>query len=285
MESESQTKKNITNINCKINRSIGMVALNGVEINSLITATSGLAEKTNLLYKNRMFETLAKDIVSSSFNKLACTGADIIGFSEYLLGENEEDTYELENLLALELKKYNCSQMSVKIEHSGKNTAFNGIALGINSVQKEEITSGDIVVGLASNGLHFSGFEKVQELYEKDLLTEDEYFESLKPAYNYYYDIIDLYKKGKIKLGVNITKGGIYTCLNKVLPKGLNADLNLKHIPPQPIFDKLKELTGDDFYNTFNAGIGFCLITERASDDIFFKECQKYDPIVLGVIE
>ena len=285
MDELLQESKNITNINCNINRSVGQVKLNGIDINSIVTAFSGLGEKTNLLVKHNMYSTLAKDIVSSSFNKLASTGADIIGFSQYLLSDEKPASEEVEKELALELKKYNCSSMSVKIEQSGDNSAFCGLALGVNSIQKEEIVSGDIVIGLASDGLHFNGYEKVSALYKGGFLSDEEYKDTLKPALNYYYDVIDLYKKNKIKLGVNITKGGIYTCLNKVLPKGLKADLNLKHIPPQPIFEKLKDLTGDEFYNIFNGGIGFCLIAERACDEIFFKECQKYNPIILGVIE
>lgn len=280
-----EINQNITNINCNVNRSVGQIRLNGTGVSSIVSAVSGLGEKTNLLLKKGMYSTLAKDIVSSSFNKLASTGADIMGFSQYILSADKSVAEEVERELALELKKYNCSSMSVKTEHSGDNSAFCGIALGINSVQKEEIVEGDIIIALSSDGLHFNGYEKVDALYKGGFFTDEEYEDALKPALNYYYDVIDLYKKDKIKLGVNITKGGIYNCLNKVLPKGLKADLNLKHIPPQPIFDKLKELAGDEFYSTFNAGIGFCLIAERASDEVFFKECQKYNPIILGVIK
>jgi phosphoribosylaminoimidazole (AIR) synthetase len=92
-------------------------------------------------------------------------------------------------------------------------------------------------------------------------------------------------KKGKIKDCANITAGGIYANLNRILPKGLKANLNLKHIPNQPIYQKLYEICGDEIFDVFNAGIGFCMVAERACNEIFFEDCQKYNPIILGVIE
>ena len=273
-------QQNITNIKTNINRSVGTIQLQE-HTNGIVTACGSLGSKFEMLYKREMYSEIAQDIVSSALNKLACTGAKLIGFSEYIKTDSKEIAEIIEREISSEIKKYNCEEMSVKIEtgNTGINNSVCGFALGINPIEKEEIVSGDIVVGLASNGLHFNGYEYLEGFDERDII------ETLKPAYNYYNDIMELYKNSKIKLGVNITKGGIYHCLNKVLPKGLTADLNLKHILKQPVFEKLRETTGNEFYSLFNAGIGYCLITDRASNEIFFEECQKYDPIVLGVIQ
>ena len=270
-------QQNITNIKTNVNRSIGEIELSAAT-NSIITACGSLGEKFELLYERKMYSVIAQDIVSSSLNKLACSGAELAGFSEYIKTDSKEVAEIIEREIASELKKYNCAEMSVKIE-KGDNPSVCGFALGVNPAAKSPVESGDIVVGLASNGLHFNGYSHLEGL------SEEEIFDALKPAYNYYSDVMNLYQNSKIKLGVNITKGGIYNCINKVLPKGLTADLNLKHILEQPIFNRLKELNEENFYTVFNAGIGFCLITDRASNEIFFEDCQKYDPIVLGVIE
>lgn len=277
-------QQNITNIKTNINRSVGTIRLKD-SANEIVTACGSLGSKFEMLYERKMYSEIAQDIVSSALNKLACTGATLVGFSEYIKTDSKEISEIIEREISSELKKYNCEEMSVKIENAGANgvnginNSVCGFALGINPIEKEEIISGDIVIGLASNGLHFNGYEYIKDFDPKDIV------EALKPAYNYYNDIMTLYRNSKIKLGVNITKGGIYHCLNKVLPKGLTADLNLKHILKQPVFETLKETTGNEFYSLFNAGIGYCLITDRASNEIFFEECQKYDPIVLGVIQ
>lgn len=274
--------ENITSITTNLNRSVGQIETKNTS--SIVTACSGLGIKAEFFLERKMYKELAQDIVAATFNKLACSGAEIVGFSEYLLSENKSLTDIIEIEIGSELKKYNCPQMSVRTEFSNTNSAFCGLALGINPVQKQEITSGDIVIGLESSGLHVNGFSKIKELFLAGHLNDEDLAQCLKVSYNYYNEVFELYQKGKIKLGVNISKGGIYYCLNKVLPKNLKADLNLKHISKQPVFEKLISITGDDFYNIFNGGIGFCLIAERASDEIFFQNCKKYNPIVLGVI-
>ena len=274
--------ENITNITTNINRSVAQIETN--KATSVVTACSGLGEKSEFYLERNMYVELAKDLIASTFNKLACSGAEIAGFSEYLLTKDKSVSEIIEREISCELKKYNCPQMSVRTEFSAQNSAFCGMALGLNAPEKQEIVSGDIVIGFESSGLHVNGFSKINELYKSGLLTEEDVLDCLTVSYNYYPEVVELYQKGKIKLGINISKGGIYNCLNKVLPKGLTMDLNLKHIAPQPLFNKLRDLTGDEFYDTFNCGIGFCLIAERACDEIFFQASQKYNPIVLGVI-
>ena len=277
--------ENITNINCNSNRSVAQIGIND-NISTLITAVSGLGEKAEFLLDRKMYSTIAKDLISSVFNKVAGIGGSIIGVSEYLLTKDKSVSEIIDRELSIELKRLNCPQLSVRLETSDRYSAFNATAVAKNSIINKPIVSGDIVIGLASSGLHVNGFSLIKELYYKGKLTEADMTDILQPSYNYYPEVVDLIKKEKIKLGVNITKGGIYYCLNKVLPKGLKADLNLKHIPHQPVFDKLKTITEEnEFYTAFNAGIGFCLIAERACDEIFFQACRKYEPIVLGVIE
>lgn len=275
--------ENITNITTNINRSVAQIETNNAT--SVVTACSGLGQKSEFYIERKMYTELAKDLVASCMNKLACSGAKLAGFSEYLLSKNKSEIDAIEREIAAELKNYNCPQMSVRTEYSDINSAFCGVALGINATNKEDIVSGDIIIGLESSGLHVNGFSKIKELYNSGILSEEDITTCLKESYNYYPEVTELMETGKIKTGINISKGGINYCIEKVLPKGLKADLNLKHISSQPIFEKLKEITGDEFYNLFNAGIGFCLITERACDEIFFQSCKKYNPIVLGVIE
>ena len=274
--------ENITNITTNINRSVAQIDVNNVS--SVVTACSGLGEKSEFYIERKMYSELAKDLVASTLNKLVCSGAQLAGFSEYILSGDKVVAEIIEREIAVELKKLNCPQMSVRTEYSDINNAFCATAVGINAPQKQEIVSGDIVVGFESSGLHVNGFSKIKELYRDGEIDNNDIMSYLKVSYNYYPEVIELYNKNKIKLGVNISKGGIYYCLNQVLPKGLSVDLNLKHIAPQPVFEKLKNLTGDDFFSTFNGGIGFCLIADRASDEIFFKESRKYNPIVLGVV-
>jgi len=262
-------------------------------VKSIVTSCNSIGSKISDLYERKLYKTIAVDLAAANLNELACSGCRAAGFADYFAANNLYNNDglqcikdELQNIL----DEYDCPALGGQLREDESvirenNIDVCGFAIGINPVHKPEIVSGDIVVGLSSNGIHTTGFSLVKKLYLEGKLTEEEYIKCLEPSFIYYREVLNLFETKKIKDAVNITCGGIYGSLNKILPKGLKADLNLKHIPHQPVFDKLKEICPDIFYEIFNAGIGFCLIAERATNEVFFGECKKFNPIVLGVIE
>ena len=96
-------QQNITNIKTNINRSVGVIELTE-RTNSIITACGSLGEKFELLYKREMYSVIAQDIVSASLNKLACTGAEFVGFSEYIKTDTREIAEIIEREISSELK-------------------------------------------------------------------------------------------------------------------------------------------------------------------------------------
>ena len=284
---------NIKELNC-CSRKADILNINTEEnVKGLVTSCNSVGSKISALYERKLYKTIALDLAAANLNELACSGCRAVGFADYITADNSSNNdgiTQIRKELNTILKEYNCPILGGQIREDDyvikeNNIDICGFALGINPISKPKIVSGDIVVGLSSNGLHITGFSLVRKLYLEGRLTEEEYCACLAPSYIYYKEVVNLFKQQKIKDCVNITCGGIYGSVNRILPKGLKADLNLKHIPPQPIFNKIKELCPDEFYNIFNAGIGFCLIAERASNEIFFEDCKKFNPIVLGVIE
>lgn len=286
-------ENNIKNINSNISRFAGVVNITQTDcVTGLATTCDGIGSKVMTLYERKLYNNIAKDLIAVNMNNLACSGAKLVGFSDYIaVNKLESDAITgIVNELNIELQKYNCPLLGGETSEVNSLITKNqmdicGFSIGINPIKKEKIVSGDIVIGLSSSGIHTNGFSLIRKLYHEGQLTDADLNECLKPSHNYYNEIIDLYNKGKIKDCANITAGGIYANLNRILPKGLKANLNLKHIPKQPIYEKLYQICGDEMYDVFNAGIGFCMVAERASNEIFFEDCQKYNPIVLGVIE
>lgn len=291
-DSELLTEK-IKEVNSNISKFGGITKLGiNCTISAIATTCNGIGSKVISLYEKSDYKTIANDLAAANLNKLVCSGASAIGFNDYI-ATNKLDTDSVTAIikeLTNELSKYNCPLLTGKtsildnvITH--KNIDICGFVFGANPVKKQIINSGDIIIALVSNGIQTTGFSKIKKLYSENKLTEEEFNMGLAPSYNYYNAVLPLIKKGLIKSATNITTGGIIKNLSELLSDEQKLNLNLHHIPEQPLFNKLKEIySQDEFYSTFNAGIGLCMIVDRAYPEIFEK-CNEFDPFVLGTVE
>ena len=264
---------------------------------ALAATCDGVGTKIIPLLKYKMFKTIANDLVAMNFNDLATKGAYPLFFLDYIANNNisveslKIFLTELNNIL----KKYNCkllggetSQMKDIIKESIFDVC--GFVVGqsiVDENNEKKIEPSDIIVGLKSNGIHSNGFTLIRKLYETKQLSEIQLIETLKPTYIYINEILELFKLNIIKKVANITGGGLYGNVSRIIPNGLRASIskNIVLNNMDKIFVKLINIIGEkEAFNVFNMGIGMVLVIDKCKYDIVKQICQKYNPIIIGEI-
>lgn len=264
---------------------------------ALAATCDGVGTKIIPLLKYKMFKTIANDLVAMNFNDLATKGAYPLFFLDYIANNNisvESLKFFLTELNNI-LKKYNCkllggetSQMKDIIKESIFDVC--GFVVGQSMVDEnneKKIEPSDIIVGLKSNGIHSNGFTLIRKLYETKQLSEIQLIETLKPTYIYLNEILELFKLNIIKKVANITGGGLYGNVSRIIPNGLRASIskNIVLNNMDNIFVKLINIIGEkEAFNVFNMGIGMVLVIDKCKYDIVKQICQKYNPIIIGEI-
>ena len=262
---------------------------------NLVTCCDGIGSKIISLYEKKLYKTIAIDVVAANLNDLVCSGATSIGFVDYLAVNklDSEAVFKIIQAIDVELKKCGCKLLGGETSEISElitcgNIDISGFAIGLikdgNELDKKNVAENDIVIGLCSSGIHANGFSLIRKLYKEKQITEKEFEACLIPSYIYYNLISELIQKKFVKACANITGGGIFSNLIRSIPENLNVDLNFEKIPPQPIFKKLKNICGEEFYKVFNAGVGFCLIADETNKQEIFKICKDFSPFLFGKI-
>ena len=166
-----------------------------------------------------------------------------------------------------------------------------GFAVGVverkNLLTKNNIKNNDIVLAVPSSGLHSNGFSLIRSLLKKKNLTPLLKRELIKPTKIYVDEINKLTEKKLISGCANITGGGLINNLERIIPNNLCLNINLSQIKIKPIFKWLKRnnVKDSEMLNTFNCGVGFCLVAKKNN----LKKIKKiftndYKPYEIGFI-
>ena len=163
-------------------------------------------------------------------------------------------------------------------------------------IDGSKITSGDVVLAIASNGLHTNGYSLVRMLMDKyphiklDKVEGETFIEQImKPHTPYYRALKELFAQPVIHGMAHITGGGIMGNLSRVVPEGLSAKIDLSKIKILPIFKYIKQCGNIDdleMLNTFNCGVGFNVVVAKEHQETIIKHISKYYPCYkIGEIE
>jgi phosphoribosylformylglycinamidine cyclo-ligase len=153
-----------------------------------------------------------------------------------------------------------------------------GLVQRSKAINGSTIGEGDVLIGLASSGVHSNGYSLVRKLFdvEKDY---NKYYdelgctlgeELLKPTRIYVKNVLSLINQYNIKGVAHITGGGFIENIPRMLPKGMTAEIQLGSWEVPPIFSlmqNLGQLEDRQIYNTFNMGIGMVLAVNAADAD------------------
>lgn len=266
----------------------GMFApdLKGIEEPILVSGTDGVGTKLKIAFLLDKHDTIGQDCVAMCVNDIICCGAKPLFFLDYMaLGKNvPEKVATIVKGVADGCKKADCSLIGGETAempgfYPEDEYDLAGFTVGIVDKSKiidgSTINVGDVVIGLLSSGVHSNGFSLVRKTFNVNKETLSEYKEELgttlgesllTPTKIYVRSILNLIKEVKVKGISNITGGGFYENLPRMLKNDVALSIKADSYPMLPIFNLIQK-TGNiparDMYNTFNMGIGIALIVSK----------------------
>ena len=263
----------------------GFYALgDGPDADVLVAGTDGVGTKLKYAIELNKHDTIGIDAVAMCVNDIVCQAAKPLFFLDYIAQERIIPTRvaEIVKGIAEGCKTAGCALIGGETaEHPGFGAPGDydiaGFSVGIvkrkNIINGSEIKAGDVLIGLASSGLHSNGFSLVRKLLgetrkelEKHITPES----ILEPCKIYVNSILALIEKVKVKGIANITGGGFIENIPRMFPKGIGGVVDTGSFPELDIFKLLRRLSGLDnrqLYNTFNMGIGMVLAVDKADAD------------------
>jgi len=268
----------------------------------IVASTDGVGTKIEIANLLKRFDTIGIDLVAMCVNDLIVQGAKPLLFLDYI-SINKINLKKLKSIIKGIVKGCKISDC----ELAGGETAempgtyskgkfdIAGFSVGIvdkkKILLKKKIKKNNLILAIPSNGLHSNGFSLVRHIVNKKKINikRNKFLkiELLKPTKIYVKEILSLINKNTINGCANITGGGLQDNLTRIIPKGLCANVELNKIKTQPIFNWLKNqgVNDKEMLNTFNCGVGFCLIIESKNLKIVEKFFNKtYKPYIIGKI-
>jgi len=262
----------------------GLFSLEGIKYEKpvLVSGTDGVGTKLKIAFLMDKHDTVGIDCVAMCVNDVVCSGAQPLFFLDYIaLGKLVPEKVEQ----IVKGVSDGCIQAGCAL--IGGETAempgfypedeydLAGFAVGIADKDKlvtgERIKPKDILIGLASSGIHSNGYSLVRKIFNINKEVLGEYGdvlgkplgeELLKPTRIYVKTILTLIKKYNIKGIAHITGGGFIENIPRMLPDGVKAVVHKGTWPVHPVFRLIQEkgnVPEKDMYNTFNMGIGMVL--------------------------
>ncbi|MEG0895133.1 MAG: phosphoribosylformylglycinamidine cyclo-ligase [Oscillospiraceae bacterium] len=261
--------------------------LEGINKPVLVSGTDGVGTKLKLAFLLDKHDTVGIDCVAMCVNDIICSGAKPLVFLDYIaVGKNiPEKVASIVSGVA-----EGCVQAGCAL--SGGETAempgfypideydLAGFSVGV--VDKDKILepdtqkAGDVIIGLASTGVHSNGFSLVRKVFDISKETVTKTYPELEktlgetlltPTKIYVKSILALLKEVNVKAISHITGGGFYENIPRSLPKGITAKIDKSALKILPIF-KLIQKEGNiperDMFNTFNMGVGMTVCVDKA---------------------
>ena len=260
----------------------------------LVSSVDGVGTKLKVAFEMKMHYTIGADLVNHCVNDIAVQGAAPLFFMDYLAtGRLDPEAAEkVVEGLADACKQNGCALIGGETAempgfYPDGEYDLAGFIVGV--VERERIITGkavqpgDIILGLASNGLHTNGYSLARKLlFEIAHYTPDSYVNELKGkvgnelmhTHRSYWPIIKkLVNADCVSALAHITGGGITENLPRVLPRGVAAVIEMGTWPVLPIFEHLQKLGNvppDEMLRTFNMGLGMLLVVPAVK----FKKAQ-----------
>ena len=277
----------------------------------LLSGTDGCGTKVKLAFIMDKHDTIGIDAVAMCVNDIACAGGEPLFFLDYIAcGKNyPEKIASIVNGVA-----EGCVQAEAALiggetaEHPGlmpeEDYDLAGFAVGVcekrELITGEKLKDGDVLIGLASSGVHSNGFSLVRKVFEMSKESLDTYYEELgktlgetliTPTRIYVKALKSMKSAGvTVKACSHITGGGFYENIPRMLKDGVRAVIEKNSYPVPPIFKLLAEKGGiaeQMMYNTFNMGIGMVTAVDAADVDKAMEAVRAAgdEPYVIGRIE
>lgn len=268
-----------------------MSAFKDMEKPTLVSGTDGVGTKLKIAFLMDQHNTVGIDCVAMCVNDIACAGGEPLFFLDYIAcGKNYPE--KIAGIVSGVAE--GCKQAGAAL--IGGETAempgfypedeydLAGFAVGVvdekNLITGTSIKAGDILIGIASSGVHSNGFSLVRKVFDVTKENLNVYYEELGktlgeclivPTKIYVKALKSVKENGvSIKGCSHITGGGFYENIPRMLPDGICAEVEKNSYEVPAIFklmEKKGEIAEEIMYNTFNMGIGMVLAVDPADQD------------------
>lgn len=269
----------------------------------LAISTDGVGTKIIVAQMMDKYDTIGIDCIAMNVNDILCVGAEPISMVDYIAVQAPDPNllYEIGKGLTkgAEIAKISIpggeiSQIRemIKSEKEGLGFDLVGTAVGLVDLDKiiigQDISEGDILVGLRSSGIHSNGLTLARKVFlEKGKYKVNTYInelsrtlgeELLEPTHIYVPEIMEMIRtRLRIKALIHITSDGFLNLLRVKADCGYIIDDLLE---PQPIFNLIQEIgkiSDEEMFRVYNMGIGFCIVIPDSKLEEVFNICKKFN--------
>ena len=288
-------------------------AIKGMEHPVLLSGTDGVGTKLKLAFLMDKHDTVGIDCVAMCVNDVACAGGEPLFFLDYIAcGKNVPERIAT----IVSGVADGCKQSGAALV--GGETAempgfypieeydLAGVAVGVadkkDLIDGSDLQAGDVLVGMASSGVHSNGFSLVRKVFEKEMTTEglNTYYEELgktlgealiAPTKIYVKAMKSIKEAGvKVKACSHITGGGFYENIPRMLKEGTRAVVKKDSYPVPAIFGLLAKkgnIEEEMMYNTYNMGLGMIVAVNPVDVEKTVEAIKAAGetPYVVGSIE
>lgn len=256
--------------------------LSGMKNPVLVSGTDGVGTKLKIAFILDKHDTVGIDCVAMCVNDIACSGAQPLFFLDYIaVGKNvPERVASIVSGVAEGCCQAGCALIGGETAempgfYAADEYDLAGFSVGMVDKNKmidgSRLAQGDVLVGLASSGVHSNGFSLVRKLFgvnESNLKLHIQDLgktlgeELLTPTKIYVKSLLSLMDQVNVHAVSHITGGGFYENIPRMLGQDYRAVIEKASFPVLPIFKLMSEvghISEHDMFNTFNMGIGLCV--------------------------
>ncbi len=275
----------------------------------LVAATDGVGTKLILAQKAKRYNGVGIDLVAMCVNDLVVQGAEPLFFLDYYAcGQLEhEEAVAVINSIAEGCKQAKCALIggeTAEMPGAYPEGEYDLAGFCVGAAERKQlypqidkINTGDVVIGLASSGVHSNGYSLVRAILKREGISMDQPAPFnrtqtvadvlLEPTKIYVSSCLEAIKTGHVPALAHITGGGLLENIPRVLPDDYGVELDLSAFPLPPLFQWLKgagNVSQDEMLRTFNCGIGMVLIVKEGKEKAVLEGLKKAgeDAFVIG---
>lgn len=261
--------------------------LTGMEEPILVSGTDGVGTKLKLAFLQDKHDTVGLDCVAMCVNDIICVGAKPLFFLDYIaVGKNvpEKVASIVKGVAEGCIQSECCLIGGETAEMPGfypeDEYDLAGFAVGIVDRKKvidiEKVSEGDVIIGIASSGIHSNGYSLVRKVFDVENTDLNKTYEELDgktlgevlltPTKIYVKPMLALFKEMTPHAVMHITGGGFYENIPRALPEGMSAKIYKDELEIPGIFELLMKkgnIPERDMFNTYNMGTGMTVVVPK----------------------
>ena len=282
--------------------------LTGIQKPVLVSGTDGVGTKLKIAFGMGKNDTVGVDCVAMCVNDVICVGAKPLFFLDYIAcGKNQPQRIaDIVSGVAEGCVQSGCALIGGETAempgfYPEEEYDLAGFCVGVvdrdKMIDKTTMRPGDVVIGLASSGVHSNGFSLVRKVFENwdmavprpELGGKSLYEALIAPTRIYVKPVLALLEKVSVRGISHITGGGFYENVPRSIPQGLCARIRKDAVKTPAIFDliaKAGSIPERDMFNTFNMGVGMTIVVpaEQADEALRILNDAGAEASVLGEI-